>query len=305
MKVIIFTTRLSGPDRINNYKNNNWDKDETIQVCNRQIQYFIKSLTNNGKLILLYGPNIAGGNIDIRELKEEPTEGNQNNKCKIVQCFLQMLEEIATKENFDVQSLIFVIHWGRESRDKSEKYTENFKKWIKKCLNKDTDFLITYWTTQIGEDGQLIEKLKKGNFNEINFQEILQRYENRAKNLTELIHDIARLFLPLDVDLQGISEVLKSNGEDQAKRYYDEAFGNSGKGIVESKIDEAENLIKELPVPNDKKNYILQLFEDNELKKAKEALQNWDKTKGLLQQQNPFHSCFCKLMECLENLREK
>jgi len=299
MKVIIFTTRLIDSDDINDYKNNNWDKDKTIEVCGREIQYFIKCLTNNGKLILLDGTSIAGGNIDITELKE----GNQNNKCEIVKCFLEMLKEIAKEENFDLQDLIFVIHWGREPRDKSEKYTENFRKWIKKCSNNDTDFLVTYWTTQIGEDRQLIEKLKKGNFDEINFQEILQRYQNRAKNLTELLHRIAYLFLPLDIDLQGISEVLKREDKTQAKEYYKEAFGNNGKGIVQNKIKEAEKLIKELP--DDKRNDIFKLFKDDELERVKKSLENWEGTKQLLQKENPFHSWFCKLMKCLKNLGEE
>ena len=151
----------------------------------------------------------------------------------------------------------------------------------------------------------VIDNIDKNNRDEAikNCKEIISKLVK--KTFPYLTHQIARLFLPLDIDLQGISEVLKRNDEKQARQYYEEAFGNNGRMRLESKIDEAKNLIKELPVPNDKKNYILQLFEDNELKKAKEALQNWDKTKGLLQQQNPFHSCFCKLMECLKNLGEK
>jgi len=151
----------------------------------------------------------------------------------------------------------------------------------------------------------VIDNIDKNNRDEAikNCKEIISKLVK--KTFPYLTHQIARLFLPLDIDLQGISEVLKRNDEKQARQYYNEAFGNNGKDIVESKIDEAKNLIEELPVPNDKKKYILQLFEDNELKKVKKALQNWDETKKMLQQQNPFHSWFCKLMECLKNLGDK
>ena len=120
-----------------------------------------------------------------------------------------------------------------------------------------------------------------------------------------LAHRIAHLFLPLDIDLQGISEVLKRNDETQVEEYYEEAFGNSGRMRLESKINEAKKFIEELPVPNDKKNKILQLLRDNELEKLKDALQNWNKTKKMLQKDNPFHSWFCLLMKCLESLREE
>jgi len=120
-----------------------------------------------------------------------------------------------------------------------------------------------------------------------------------------LAHRIAHLFLPLDIDLQGISEVLKRNDETQVEEYYEEAFGNSGRMRLESKINEAKKFIEELPVPNDKKNKILQLLRDNELEKLKDALQNWNKTKKMLQKDNPFHSWFCSLIKCLESLREE
>ena len=54
-------------------------------------------------------------------------------------------------------------------------------------------------------DYSVIEELKK---NELKKQLIL------------LLHRIGHLFLPLDIDLQGISEVLKRNDETQGKKYY-------------------------------------------------------------------------------------
>jgi len=135
-------------------------------------------------------------------------------------------------------------------------------------------------------------------------EEIIKLIKKLSHIFAFITNQIAHLFLPLDIDLQGISEVLKSNGEDQAKRYYDQAFRNSGGQRLENKIKEAKDLIKEFP--RDKKRKIFKFLDNNgQLKKVKKALQNWDETKELLQEENPFHSWFCSLMKCLENLREK
>jgi len=118
-----------------------------------------------------------------------------------------------------------------------------------------------------------------------------------------LAHCIAHLFLPLDIDLQGISEVLKSNDENWAEQYYNDAFKNKGRSRLESKIEEAKKLIEKFP--GDKKSEILKFLDKNELKEVKNALKNWENTKRLLKEKNLFHSWFCELMKCLESLRKE
>jgi len=98
--------------------------------------------------------------------------------------------------------------------------------------------------------------------------------------------------------------VLKRNNEKHAEEYYNEAFRNNGEQRVKEKIEEAKKLIKEFPRAEESE---ISKFLDNndQLEEVKDNLQNWDETKELLQQGNPFHSWFCELMNCLKNLREQ
>jgi len=150
----------------------------------------------------------------------------------------------------------------------------------------------------------VIDNIDKNNRDEAikNCEEIIS--ELVKKTFPYLIHQIAGLFLPLDIDLQGISEVLKRNNEKHAEEYYNEAFRNNGEQRVKEKIEEAKKLIKEFPRAEESE---ISKFLDNndQLEEVKDNLQNWDETKELLQQGNPFHSWFCELMNCLKNLREQ
>ena len=95
--------------------------------------------------------------------------------------------------------------------------------------------------------------------------------------------------------------MLKRNNEKHAEEYYNEAFRNNGEQRVKEKIEEAKKLIEEFP--DDKKSKIFKFLDNNDqLEEVKDNLQNWDKTKELLQQGNPFHSWFCELMNCLKKL---
>jgi len=129
-------------------------------------------------------------------------------------------------------------------------------------------------------------------------------------------HRIAHLFLPMDIDLMGICEVLKddfkpphSKGKEEwAKEYYREAFnGTSPKDRFKNLCDRARNEIEKAELDDDKKEAILQMFncdninldlpDDFDVNKFREWAKN--------PEQNSFHQWFCKVMEELEKMKEE
>jgi len=126
-------------------------------------------------------------------------------------------------------------------------------------------------------------------------------------------HRIAHLFLPLDIDLMGICEVLKDDfrppqgktKEEWAKEYYNEAFENtSPKNRFEELCKQAKEEVENTGLNDDKKQKNLQIFncdldlldklDINEFKK-------WAKNP----EQNPFHEWFYKVMDELEKMKEE
>ena len=140
-----------------------------------------------------------------------------------------------------------------------------------------------------------------------------------------LKHHLAHLFLPLDIDLQGICEVLSSESSPpsgkskeewaeecyrKAKAYYDEAFNDKSlQKIFEEKLEKAKEIV-EREASDGMKTKILEKLEDNGVKKLKgqlgqlepkaklETFKNWAKENG-----NRFHSWFCGLMEYLNEIK--
>ncbi len=138
-------------------------------------------------------------------------------------------------------------------------------------------------------------------------------------DLIKIVHHLAHLFLPLDIDLQGICEVLSSESSPpsgkskdewaeecyrKAKAYYDEAFNDkSPKEIFEEKLGKAKEIV-ESEAPDEVKNQILEKLEDNGVKKLKgqlgrpgsegdlQTFKEWIKENN-----NHFHDWFCGLME--------
>jgi len=157
------------------------------------------------------------------------------------------------------------------------------------------------------------------------------------KILTILLHRIAHLFLPMDIDLMGICEVLKERRNSDAETYFNEAFSdcnyNPGgkiekllKRITDEKREDnifKEEKLKDLPdeFKNKVKEIIRQKFKIKRNNKEKEieikdiisqlnkkefkdlegTLQNWAKNP----EQNPFHQWFCEVMQKLEKMKEE
>ncbi len=173
---------------------------------------------------------------------------------------------------------------------------------------------------------QLLEKL---NENTDKISENLPTWEElkkevKKKDMLELLHRIAHLFLPLDIDLMGICEVLKENRETDAENYFKEAFMvkendreilKSPAYIIDEKLKKIENgdVFKDLnfddKIKNDIKECIKKPADGLEIEKIKEQLKSSDfkdfqKTFGQYDpEQNPFHQWFCGVMEELEKFR--
>jgi len=173
---------------------------------------------------------------------------------------------------------------------------------------------------------QLLEKL---NENTDIISENLPTWEElkkevKKKDMLELLHRIAYLFLPLDIDLMGICEVLKENRETDAENYFKEAFMvkendreilKSPAYIIDEKLKKIENgdVFKDLnfddKIKNDIKECIKKPADGLEIEKIKEQLKSSDfkdfqKTFGQYDpEQNPFHQWFCGVMEEFEKFK--
>lgn len=133
------------------------------------------------------------------------------------------------------------------------------------------------------------------------------------KKYLHLSHRIVHLFLPLDIDLMGICEVLKEdfkppegkNKEEWAKEYYDEAFKDaSPKYKFEELCNQVKAEVENTELDNDKKGKILQMFNYDDM--------DWNLPSGFkidefqqLAEKNPFHQWFCGVMKELEKMREE
>ena len=127
-----------------------------------------------------------------------------------------------------------------------------------------------------------------------------------------LKHRIVHIFLPMDIDLQGIVEVLNpefkppegKTREEWAKKYYKEAFGDENpKDKFEDKIKVALKEINKANLKDETKNNLKNIFMSNSIKELKEQLNgDFDTIKKWASnpQDNPFHRWFCSLMEDLK-----
>ncbi len=134
--------------------------------------------------------------------------------------------------------------------------------------------------------------------------------------LTLLLHRIAHLFLPLDIDLMGICEVLKDDfkppqdktKEKWAEEYYNEAFKNtSPKDRFKNLCDQARKEIERAKLEDDKKEAILQMFNCDNINLGLPNEFDIDKFKKWAEnpEQNPFHQWFCNVMQKLEEIKKQ
>ena len=131
-----------------------------------------------------------------------------------------------------------------------------------------------------------------------------------------LLHRIAHLFLPMDIDLMGICEVLKDDfkppqgktKEKWAEEYYNEAFKNtSPKDRFKNLCDQARKEIERAKLEDDKKEAILQMFNCDNINLGLPNEFDIDKFKKWAEnpEQNPFHQWFCNVMRKLEEIKKK
>ncbi len=132
------------------------------------------------------------------------------------------------------------------------------------------------------------------------------------KILTLLLHRIAHLFLPIDIDLMGICEVLRDDFEPPqsktkekwAEEYYNEAFNDtSPQKRFKELCEQAKNEIESMKLDDDKKQKILQMLCDNKNlglpdKPDIAKFKDWAKNP----EENPFHQWFREVMEELKRI---
>jgi len=221
MKTIILTTRIT-ENEFNNYAKGIVQENITIGQCT---YYYRKiNIGTENIIILLDGLRLGTSPISIGNLIQFDA---QQVHPQEISTFLQLINELANKENFYVdENLIFAIHWGRRDISKSREYTENFKKWVKKYDEK-VNFIITFWTTAAATpepDSEIDAKLReaKPNISDETFELWFDTLKTRDIPLTtkfsNIKHHIMTSFLDLDIDWQGIKEVNEKDKEN-AKEY--------------------------------------------------------------------------------------
>ena len=192
---------------------------------------------------------------------------------------------------------VIIIHKGVEDKNYEE---------LCNVAKKEAQIeILGFHTTEI----EITEKIKTGDYSVIE-----ELKKNKIKrDIALLSHYIVHLFLPLDIDLMGICEVLKEdfkppegkNKEEWAKEYYDEAFKDaSPKYKFEELCNQVKAEVENTELDNDKKGKILQMFNYDDM--------DWNLPSGFkidefqqLAEKNPFHQWFCGVMKELEKMREE
>jgi len=221
MKTVILTTRIT-ENEFNNYAKGIVQENITIGQCT---YYYRKiNIGTENIIILLDGLRLGTSPISIGNLIQFDA---QQVHPQEISTFLQLINELANKENFYVdENLIFAIHWGRRDISKSREYTENFKKWVKKYDEK-VNFIITFWTTAAATpepDSEIDKKLReaKPNISDETFELWFDTLKTRDIPLTtkfsNIKHHIMTSFLDLDIDWQGLKEINEKDKEN-AKKY--------------------------------------------------------------------------------------
>ena len=230
------------------------------------------------------------------------------------------------RQNFDKfpDKLLLFLHSSNDNGQGKE-CLELLEDIVNHNIGKDLKILL--YSGGAPKNWSIIEKLKKTvyeikltNYKKWSFKWFFEKWKNRMNlphdlaiidlNLSLLLYRIAHLFLPLDIDLMGICEVLGSdfeppegkNKEVWAANYYNEAFGKeSPKDKFKKLVEEAREIINEL-APDDKKEEILKQFKNTpdltEFNSGMSGFMSYAKNP----EQNPFHKWFCEVTEKLENL---
>ena len=131
-----------------------------------------------------------------------------------------------------------------------------------------------------------------------------------------LVHRLAHVFLPLDIDLQGICDVLSptfipasdKSKEEWAQKYYDEVFNDKGSPqvVFEEKLEKAKKIVEREALDGEVKNQILDKLKNNGVKKLRNQLEpkaDLETFKSWVENRNPFHSWFCGLTEYLNKIK--
>lgn len=213
MRVIILTTKLINGDWEEYNKKNSAKAIDLSEECKDGSQVKYKRIIHNSdkKLFLINGNSLASGKIDLTKLKEKPnTNADINENCKIVTCFLELINKFITQENLNNAEIIFAIHWGGEDKTKYFEWTENLRYWIKKVCQKEYNFKISFWSTVLVPDREVDKAIKSNNKITVYFDNFFDALVNRSETPGVLVslykHQIVNRCQPLRVDIEGLIE---------------------------------------------------------------------------------------------------
>ena len=229
-------------------------------------------------------------------------------------CIKELLSKVLKQYNAseNLENILILVHLI-DINQARELVENNFKSRV-----------ATYSTT-IGEAKTKIQGLMEAYRNYKNcrdfknlsnhFNEVWNFFRKRLMDflLTLLLHRIAHLFLPIDIDLMGICEVLRDDFEPPqsktkekwAEEYYNEAFNDtSPQKRFKELCEQAKNEIESMKLDDDKKQKILQMLCDNKNlglpdKPDIAKFKDWAKNP----EENPFHQWFREVMEVMEELK--
>lgn len=227
MKYIICTTRVSEENNFESYNNGSCEieisknENENKKI---KINYLISNSnkSESRKLVIIDGYAFFETLLDFSSLKPEEiaNEDDKKKRCELINNFKEATEQLLnclSCKEADKESVIFAIHWGGVQY---EKQMSDIYEWLSYC-NIDFPCLLTYWSSTTDEEIKATT-----NINNVDFDNFFDKLKARAKKkLIVLLHRIAILFLPLDIDLQGIQEVrsgkLEVGGKTPEKRATD------------------------------------------------------------------------------------
>ena len=142
----------------------------------------------------------------------------------------------------DISVINIFVHWINYTDVGSLNKNSNYNRMV--CDNKKVNVKWYGYTTADGGQGainvvrKVIQLIKNNNTEDI-CQELAKemgeaekkiKQEEAERHLTLLLHRIAHLFLPMDIDLQGILECWNDRGKDIAKKYLQEVLNEKSNG---------------------------------------------------------------------------
>ncbi|MEM3062798.1 MAG: hypothetical protein QW303_04545 [Nitrososphaerota archaeon] len=291
MRVIILTTKLINGDWELYNNGNSALYIDLSEECKDGSQVKYKRIIHNSdkNLFLINGNSLASGKIDLTKLKEKPnTNADINENCKIVTCFLELINKFITKENLNNAEIIFAIHWGGAGKTEYFEWTENLRNWIKEVCQKEYNFKISFWSTVLVPDSKVNEAITSNNKGTGYFDNFFDALVNRSETPGVLVslykHQIVSTLEFIYIDIEGlIDRNFEQNYWDRIVNYWKE------KNIVfEDILKDVRNLIYFDDIDGTTNYKNLQYVLENNIANFN-SLKSWSKIQNILPKQKNSH----------------